>query len=278
MTPKSPKEILDEEHQKMIKGWSRNSKILEKIFFIFKRFNSFFIKTFIFVFSVFIFFIIFQIITAPPKYPKSETEKKAAELDILINSKAGSSIPAFKSALEYLKKYPKYYDKVVNNIIDIEIKSGICPHACIYYSIYFSKDMGMLDLMVPEANFAKKTLVINPRGISRYDTEIKFASMLIHETDHVEYIESSKLRRMGLFIKCNPLLNPNISINSTLSSISHRVKTIEICAEKEQMEFHELTDTDSGFEAKNGIFNKLFKSIQIFILYIFYFFKSLFNF
>ena len=84
--------------------------------------------------------------------------------------------------------------------------------------------------------------------------------MLIHETDHVEYLESSKLRRAALFIKCNPLLNPNISLYSNLSDISHRVKAIEICAEREQIAFHKMTNTRSGYIHDN-FFVVIFKFI-----------------
>lgn len=78
--------------------------------------------------------------------------------------------------------------------------------------------------------------------------------MLVHETDHVEHMESSRLRRAALFIHCNPLLNPHISIYSTLPSLEHRLKTMEICAEREQIAFHEATQTYSGYNTETNIF------------------------
>ena len=126
----------------------------------------------------------------------------------------------------------------------------------------------------------KKTLIINPRGLKSFGSREQFASLLVHETDHVEYIESSKLRRAGLMLKCSPLLNPHISIFSNLPSLTHRLKTMEVCAEKEQIEFHKTNNTESGYEIKHSFvyhFFILVASIFKMILNIFTsIFKSIF--
>lgn len=89
-------------------------------------------------------------------------------------------------------------------------------------------------------------LYINPKGIERFNSPEKFANLLVHETDHVEYLESSRLRRVSLFIKCNPLFNPHISLFSNVSTVTHRVKTIEICAQRAEINF----DKEAGISSE----------------------------
>lgn len=254
---KSKQEILDETQSQVFDNIYGKKARRRMIFNKLGRFSAFFKRIGLIFILLFFVFIIFLFITASPRYSDEETRAAEKRLENLL-SQAGEYRSIFEEALEFLKDYPEYYKKVVNNIQDIEVKNGLCPYACIYSTRYYTVT-GVTDLMaatvLPEANLNKKILVLNPSGAKRYKDKIQFASMLVHETDHVEYLESDRLRRAGLFIKCNPLLNPHISINSRLSDITHRVQAIEICAEKAQIRFHKITDTKSGYEAENGIYH-----------------------
>jgi hypothetical protein len=280
---KSSQEILDEAQKEVLDNLY-GAKARRKIFF--SRFGGFKIHAVrILLISVFVSFayLFFSLISSPPGYSREETKKAEENLATLLE-KTGESRSIFEDSLVFLKKYPQYYKKVVNNIQDIEIKSGVCPYACIYSTGYYviadATDL-MMKTVFPEANLNKKILIIDPSGGKRLKTEVEFASMLVHETDHVEYMESGRLRRAILFFKCNPILNPNISINSNLPSISHRVKTIEICAEKEQIKFHEITNTKSGYEAEDGIYYNfpafMLGAMNNFLSLFFSLFKSIFG-
>lgn len=246
---KSNREILDEFEKKNFKKQQINS-VFYKIFKYISPYRFYLLRVFIIVFVIFVVYAIFTSITSPIKYAEKETKLNALEVRHLVDIKieAIEVKKLFIDALDLLEKYPRYYEKVVNNIQEIKIEPGLCPYACIYYTDFTSP----FSFKIPEANFSQKTLVINPRGLKKFNSPEKFASLLVHETDHIEYIESSKLRRAGLFFKCNPILNPNISIFSNLPSITHRIKTMEVCAEKEQIAFHKATETESGYEIKHS--------------------------
>lgn len=210
-------------------------------------------KLFIIVFIAFIFFFS---ITTPPRYSDEETRLAEENLYLALDN-AGEFRPIVEESLKLLENYPNYYRKVVNNISGLEVVGGICPSACIYYQLNMRIHgfTGMVSAIAfPEANNNDKRLIINPKFGKGDVTPVEFASMLVHETDHIEYVESGRLRRAALFLQCNALFNPHISINSRLGDLTHRIQTIEICAEKDQIRFHKLSDTKSGYEVENGIY------------------------
>lgn len=253
--PQSKEEILNEAQAKINKSFSQSLALSKPKKHNFARLRIYFTRFLIALLMFFCGYALLVIITADPKYTKAETLQNSAKLEKLIADNAPEFEPTFSSALKLLEKQPGFYNKVVNNIHDIKVKTGYCQYACIYYETFVHP----LSLEMPEANFSPKTLIINPKGIKKFADAEEFASLLVHEADHVEYIESTKLRRAGLFIKCSPLLNPHISVFSNLFSISHRIKTIEICAEKAQIKFHKATNTESGYEFKNSFLYNFYK-------------------
>lgn len=252
----SQEDILNEAQGKMMKNLYGSSAKQRILFNKLGWFKPFINKGFYFFVIILFFYIIFQVVTAPPSY--SEEETKIAETNLeaaLVNT--GEFRGIIEDSLEFLSAYPQYYKKVVNNLSGLEVVSGVCPYACIRctsstYVVGFTNILAAY--VLPEANNGEKRLIIDPKGGKAFKDKVEFASMLVHETDHIEYLESNRLRRAALKIKCSPLLNPHISINSRLGDIIHRVQTIEICAEKEQIRFHKLSDTKSDYEFKNGIY------------------------
>ncbi len=276
---KSKQQILDDMHEEIVSNWRHEgvAGVLNRLKH--NRLFKHFIRIFIITLILLVIYIIYCAIASPPRYTEAETVKNAAALNDLIDLKAGATAPLFHQSLALLENYPEYYRKVVNNIQDIQISSGICQYTCIYYRKFNTFYRGNLfDTLMPAANFDKKTLILDPRGIGYFHTPVDFASMLVHETDHVEYLESSKLRRAALFIRCNPLLNPNISITSTLPSISHRVEIIEICAERAQIDFSKQTKTASGYGSNGLIFSLFFRSASSLFSGMFKMIKSIFGF
>ncbi len=102
--------------------------------------------------------------------------------------------------------------------------------------------------------------------------DIVFASILVHEADHVEYHKSDNLRKQALYIHCQPLLNPNISINSDLPDLEHRFSVKEVCAEIEENAFLKKAGY-SRFSFKNGLIYELFIIISQTFKNIFYIIK-----
>ena len=274
---KLKQEMLDEMQDEMMDNLYGKKAKRRRTFLKLSCYRIYLIRVLVISFFVLFVYLSFKILVASPGYTDLETEKNALKLDRLIDEKANEFIPLFHQALDLLKKHPKYYKKVVNNIHDIQISNKMCPYACIYSRgtmIYGTLNF-IKESIFPEANFDKKILFINPRMPEYSKNPSDFASMLVHETDHVQYLESSKLRRAALFIKCNPILNPHISVYSRLSDISHRIKTIEICAEKEQIAFHEASKTPSHYSDEN-IFVLIFKFVGGFFKSAFHIIKSLF--
>lgn len=257
-----PLSVLDEYETSILNNLSGKQPKSGFLFGKIAKYKIHIFRILIVSFIVLFIYLIFSFITAPPRYSDAETAVSEKKLEDMM-SKAGKFEPRLRSSLELLKEYPRFYKKVVNNIQDIKVKSGVCSYACIYFT--YSGRQTMVDLILPDANFSKKTLIFSPKGMGVFNSDSMFASMLIHETDHVEHIESGKLRRASLFLKCNPLINPHISIDSGLASVVHRIDPMEICAQKEQIRFHKASETTSGYEFKNGIFY----NFGFFILHIF---------
>ncbi|MDA3840249.1 MAG: hypothetical protein PF572_04110 [Patescibacteria group bacterium] len=210
---------------------------------------------------VYSFVLTCKVIIAAPSYSDEETIKNEAALLKMIDEKGGVTRDRFLSSLKLLKESPAFYRKVVNNIDELEVRDGICDYACVRSSssvvLYNAVDF-MAYVVSPDANFNKKILTIDPTGFKHFDNDVEFASMIVHETDHVEYLESSRLRRGALAIHCNPIINPHISVYSGIPDISHRIQTIEICAEKAQIDFHEASLTHSSYDTESNIFGVLF--------------------
>lgn len=248
--------ILDEIEDEMRNKVSKKSKKIKIRFLIWEKIRVHIQRILYASLIFFIFFIVFSFITEPLKYSDSETAITEKRIYELLHE-TGDVAPKLVDALNVLKKYPNYYKKVVNNIQEISIDSK-CEYACICSTVQIGNTM---ELILPKENNAKKILHINPHWIKTERSNIDIASVLVHETDHVEYLESSRVRRIALNIKCNALLNPNISITSGLISVIHRIDAKEICAEKEQIKFHKLTGTESGYEFNNGIFANFFENM-----------------
>jgi len=198
-----------------------------------------------------IYFTVF-ILTLPPRYSDAETKVKGGNFAKAIEQ-TGEFKPKFVNALNLLKQYPYYYKKVVNNIESIELKKGIrgCPYMCVLSYMEFRSFWDLL--LIERKNIKKPKLIVNPKTMNVYKTNYDLVSVLIHEADHIEYMKSNRLRKLALFVKCNPITNFRISVDSTVPSIQHRVDPMEICAQKEQIKFHKETKTQSGYEIKNGI-------------------------
>lgn len=202
------------------------------------------------VFAV-IFFIIFitiEILALPRQFSEYETEINGKNFEITV-SQTGTYKNQFDNTIQILKKYPYFYKKVVNNIDSIQINNK-CPLMCVSFNYNYES---WLDLIIIPPNKNKIPLSINPSSTNTYNDDYKFTSALIHEADHIEFLRSSKIKKIARMIKCNPITNFRISIDSNLSSITHRISATEICAEKEQIKFHKATKTESGYEIKNGI-------------------------
>ncbi len=248
--------ILDEYFDEIINEGNKNIKHAH-FFNKLKRFK-FLGRFFIFAAALLFAFLVFSVITAPPSYSDRETEMNEKIFNRLVEG-TGKFEPLFIETLPLLKQYPYFYKKVVNNIKSIEIKKNMSSPMSIYLT------------------FGKGALSINQSYFNYYQDNYKFASSLIHEADHAEYVRSGRLRKMALALKCNALTNPNISINSGLPSLGHRLKPIEICAEKEQIKFHKKTNTQSGYEAKFGIVNGLFGAMKNAFLFLTSFARAIFT-
>lgn len=244
----------------------RKKNRLKKILNKFKTNKHIRIITIIFI-IITPFFIVYKVLTAPPTYTDKETKINGEKFESLIkNTEQFES--KFIGAIKVLKQQPRFYKKVVNNIDEIIIEKR-CKYACVVGYLNLNS---FWDLIVSPKYTGKIPLSINPNSINVYDTNYKFASMLIHEADHVEYLKSEKLRKIALMVKCNPITNFHISVDSAVPSIIHRVSPMEICAQREQIKFHKATKTESGYEIKNGLFYNFSK----FIFSAFKFFFSLF--
>ena len=152
--------------------------------------------------------------------------------------------------------HPKYYKKVVNNLNDIELNTKTCRYMCV---MHYREIKNFWDLLLAERKaMSHPKLIVNPRTMNYYKTDYDLAATLVHEADHIEYMKSNRLRKITLFIKCNPALNPKISIESRLDDLQHRIDPMEICAEKEEIKFHQTTNTPSAYEIKHGIIYNFF--------------------
>lgn len=223
-------------------------------FFLNKFKNNRHIKKVAIIFFIILpFFIFYKVLIVQPTYSDKETKINGKKFEILIKN-TGQFESKFIGAIKILKQHPRFYKKVVNNIDEIKIES-ICPYMCVTHYLSLNN---IWDLIISPKYIGKIPLSINPKSINVYDTDYKFASVLVHEADHIEYLRSGKLRKIALMIKCNPATNFHISIDSMVPTIIHRISPMEICAQKEQIKFHKATETESGYEIKNGLFYRFF--------------------
>lgn len=260
------KDTIDEYGKELDKLWRGKNPKKRLILLRLKKHKKRFIRISKFLFIIFFIFVIYKVITRPIRYTDEKTIINREKLEKTLETTGDLKI-LFDRALDVLKEQPYYYKKVVNNIDKIII-SNRCPYMCV---TQYLKLNSIWDLIISPKNQGQIPLIINPAGLKAYNTDYKFASALIHESDHIEYLRSGRLRKFGLMIKCNPVTNFRISVDSTIPSIVHRVSPMEICAQKEQIKFHKKTKTKSGYEIKNGILY----NFSLFIWGAFKFFFSL---
>lgn len=254
------KEKVLDEWEKGLAGSRQGGRGRLRFFWArFGRFGSFFRKLFILFLILFFIYAIYRGITSPPKYSEEQTTANGKRFEQLIQNTSQFK-PRFEGALKILKQYPDYYAKVVNNMEQIEINTEKCKYMCIWQSkIYYS----FSDAVFSGGEvIGKAKLYINPDNINAFRTDVDFASSLIHEADHVEFIRSGRLRKSLLWLKCNPLVNPKISIDSYIPDLEHRIKPMEICAEKEEINFHKLLKIPSQYEMGRGILRSFWYSIK----------------
>ena len=274
----SKKKILDDYEKEILDNLYGKKKYRIRLFKIPDRFRIHLRRIVILVVVLFIICFAIFLLTLPPRYNDVKTEINGKNF-IKAIEQTGEFKPKFINALNLLKQYPYYYKKVVNNIESIELKKGIwgCPYMCVLSYMEFS---GFWDLfMIERKNIAKPRLIVNPETMNLYKTDYDLASILIHEADHIEYMKSNRLRKLALVVKCNPITNFRISVDSTVPSIQHRVDPMEICAQKEQIKFHKETKTKSGYETKQGILynfgSLIIESFKSFFSLFFSIFKAI---
>ncbi|MCK5416774.1 hypothetical protein KAI92_05100 [Candidatus Parcubacteria bacterium] len=266
---KRTNKILDNYEEKIVhKIYKKKLFNFSYKFKFFNKFGIFLKKLSILTISLLIVYFVFNFFVRPIKYSFEETKIAEKRVNLLIEQKGGELKDELRETMNYLKDYPEFYEKVVNNIQDIQINNNICKSlfssSGAPAAIQAQVNAGYNPLKLQEANFNRKTLLLSPNAMRRYNYDsVELASTLIHESDHVEFLESGKFRRVLLFVKCNPLLNPHISIFSNVPSIRHRITTIEICAQKEEIRFRKQSNTKSGYELRNSIllsgFRQLFR-------------------
>lgn len=253
-------EILDEWEKELRDNWfgkkARRIILLRR----FNRFSGRFRRFFVLSLILFFVYIIYKGLTAPPKYSEEETIINSERFEQLIQN-TGQFKPRFEGALKILKQYPNYYQKVINNIAQIEITEKHCFYMCINTGIYYVYS-NYWPVVAKGEIISDPILFINPKSSSAYQGDIEFASSLVHEADHVEFSKSDRWRKLALWLKCNPLVNPQISVDSYLPSIEHRIKPMEICAEKEEIKFHKLFKIPSQYEMGPGILSNFWYSIM----------------
>ncbi len=223
---KKPKNqnIIDTYHKEIVDNLSGRGKESFWEAKILKKKQKYLIMSVVFVSFLFI-YSVYRFIVAPPHYTDEETARSEKIVEKML-PKMGNMEPRLRGALKILKKHPRYYKKVINNITNLKITRSACPYACAFPG----------------------TVFINPRGVNKYArTDKIFAGVLVHETDHVEFFDSSPLRRKALYIHCNPLLNPQITLSTWIPDISHRLEHVEICAEKEEAKFLKEVDSPSPY-------------------------------
>lgn len=270
------KDILNRCDKKLDKFWYRKNSKTEIVLSKFKKYKKHFVRLLKILLVILFVFIVYKVVTRPIQHTDAETMINKEKLEKAIE-KTGDFKILFDRALNILEEHPDYYKKVVNNIDTIEIKKS-CPYMCVAQYLELTS---IWDLIIAPKYKGQIPLIINPNSLKDYDTDYKFASALIHETDHVEYLRSNRLRKFGLMLKCNPMTNFRISVDSAVPTIVHRVSPMEICAQKEQIKFHKETKTKSGYEIKNGLLYNfgllIVQSFKFFFSLIMAILKSIFN-
>lgn len=197
---------------------------------------------------LFVLYGIYRAIIATPNYSAQATATNGARLEQLLAT-AGPFQQPLANAVQVLQNYPGFYAKVANNVSELRFEHR-CPYLCILQEVQLSKPWDTI-WGVPYQGVIP--LLINPDGLKSFPTSYDLAAALVHEADHVEFLRSSRLRKLALTLHCNPLINLRISIDSNLPSLVHRLSPMEICAEKQEIAFHQASNTASGYEFKRGL-------------------------
>lgn len=209
------------------------------------------VSIYVSVTGVCLFIIVFNLfsVMGTPKYTKSETYVNEIEFYELINRDAGDYKDTFIKMAEYLKKYPRYYELVVNNIKKISFHEKI-PGGKSNASMAAGSGG---ELFVRRSPNGKKATNIDISG---------FASVVIHEANHLEYFKRNKWRARFLNIQCSPFLNTNISVMTTGLDADHKYETVEICAEREQLKFANLAHIEEYQLKKHGVIYYFFLNLK----------------
>ncbi len=176
-----------------------------------------------------IFFIIMRDTVVYPRYSKNKTKANEIRFAQMMDRKGGELKDDIEDVLEKLKPYGRYYELIINNVKYIKyVDKAKCggARACAGGGVIFfaiNKDTGRTFYGLPAL-----------AGAARDRATTLFASMMVHEANHLEYQRSSKWRKRFFNIYCSPFLNTNISLYSDLDK-AHAYNTVEICAEKEQI-------------------------------------------
>jgi len=165
--------------------------------------------------------IVYIILIQPPHYNPAETESnKQALFNTLLKNDAFSENVI--SALSLIEKEDKTtFEAIVNNLANIKIN----PEQSVLALTSYPQN---------QITFAQKfSTPLN----SQADL-IFFSGILVHEGNHLEYLNSSRIRKLLLGVKCSVVFNPKYFF-STIPSIEHHILPEEICAFKVQEKFYE---------------------------------------
>lgn len=200
----------------------------------------------------------YRAILRRPSYPPQATLTRGQHFDELVNS-TGEYRDTLRAAMDIIKQYDSYYAKVANNLDGIFFEKR-CHYMCVSHSVDTNEPGNFL---VSPPYQDTLPVYINPDGLRSYKSSYDVAAALIHESDHAEFLRSSRLRKLALVVHCNVVTNFRISVDSALPDLTHRFSPMEICAQREEIAFHKLTETESGYEFKRGMiynFSRVIKS------------------
>jgi hypothetical protein len=172
----------------------------------------------------FLFLVVFDllifIITLPPTSDRKNFTAKEATLRQNIRTQSGALAPNLLIALDLLKEYPRFYNQIINNVATVFYQ----PYPCSPYAQAAACVQGYAGATAVYFNTATIEPQYNPRML---------AEIMVHETEHLEYLHSGPLRRWTLLLKCSIPLNPQITFQLSSMDLLHRVSSKEICSERE---------------------------------------------
>jgi len=271
--PPSHKEIFEEWFQESAKEGKGGAikRFFRKIFRKLAPFKKIIFSFFIIVFILLLVFVIFKIIVSPPRYSQEKTQREAKEFQKLIQQQEPQHQKKLQAAYDILKKYPYFHKEVVNNTDEIKVDTR-CEYMCAGRETTLAD---LKDLILHPPYQGVTTLHINPKHIDKQAPET-LAGSFVHEANHFQFYKSGKLRKAALVVKCNPLFNTDISISSNVPTLQHRVKSFEICAIREENNFHEAVGSNSPHKGKS-VFVVFFYSVIDALKIIWHTFISFFN-